>query len=338
MKTQSSDEITGHDESAGHVSAARRGPGGRGLLSQAKSYSIVLVLVLLAVGGSAVSPGFLQLQSLMTMLSAIAPMAIVAVGMTFVIVAGGLDVSVGSVFALAGVAYAAVSNSTGSLAVAAIAAIGVGACAGLVNGLVITRLRLNPFIVTLGTAAVFVGILNVATKSAAVYAEHPMFAELGLGSLGDVPYVVWLLGVVLAGGIIVLGHTTYGRTIYAVGDSAEACRLIGIRVGLVRVSTYVLVGACAGLGGLVFASQSGVGLSTVGMEVPLLSIAAVVVGGTSLTGGRGAMWRTGVGIGIFAMINSLFIELALNGAAQSLVLGGVIVTALILDRLQNASP
>ena len=305
------------------------------LLRSAMPYSIILVLIVMAIAGGIASPGFLQQQSVITMLVAVAPMGIIAVGMTFVLIAGGVDVSVGAVFAAAGVAYTAVANTTGSLLVAFAAALVLGAFAGLVNGILIAQLNLNPFIVTLGTAAIFIGVLNVATDSTAVYASHPDFSELAVGEALGIPFPIWVLVIVLVAGLVALGHTTYGRAVYAVGDSAEACRLMGVRIITVQISTYVLVGSCAAVGGVLFASQSGVGLSTVGGDIALLSIAAVVVGGTSLFGGRGAMWRTAVGVAIFAMINSLFIAMALNAAIQSVVLGSVIVIALIMDRLQN---
>lgn len=305
------------------------------LLRSAMPYSIILVLIVMAIAGGIASPGFLQQQSVITMLVAVAPMGIIAVGMTFVLIAGGVDVSVGAVFAAAGVAYTAVANTTGSLLVAFAAALALGALAGLVNGILIAQLKLNPFIVTLGTAAIFIGVLNVATDSTAVYASHPDFSELAVGEALGIPFPIWVLVIVLVAGLVALGHTTYGRAVYAVGDSAEACRLMGVRIIMVQISTYVLVGSCAAVGGVLFASQSGVGLSTVGGDIALLSIAAVVVGGTSLFGGRGAMWRTAVGVAIFAMINSLFIAMALNAAIQSVVLGSVIVIALIMDRLQN---
>lgn len=298
---------------------------------------VLPILIVMIVVSVILAPGFSTIQGLNATLNAIVPVGIVAVGMTFVIVAGGIDISVGATFAAGGVAAVTIANATGSPILAAVGAIALGAAIGVVNGVVISALRLNAFIVTLGTAAIIAGGIKIATDNSAVYSSSPEMSALARSALAGLSTPFWILVACLFVAFLVLSGTVYGRSVFAVGDSLNAARLMGLATMRIQVSTYLIAGAAAALGGFVFAAQTGVGLVTVSSNTALLSIAAVVVGGTALVGGRGGILRTAIGVGIFAVIDSLFRSLALTGAVQNVVLAIVILVALTVDRFSDRS-
>lgn len=306
-------------------------PGGRAkLLAFALRYGMVWVLIALAIVSNVLYPGFFDVGNLRNILSQNAPVGLVAVGMTFVMICGGFDLSVSAIFAAAGVGFASFSGHM-PLALAFGAVLLVGLTAGAINGAIVTRLDVNPFVATLGTASMFSGIAYLYSHSAPIVPEHPSFGWLGTNELLGVPVSIPIFAVVLAVGWVVLAKSVYGRSVYAVGGSAEAARLAGMRVDLIRFSTYTITGVLAALAGMIIASRTGVGQADIGASITLDAIAIVVIGGTSMLGGEGAMWRTLVGLLILATINNLFDALALDTAAQSLVKGGIVVAAVALD-------
>jgi ribose transport system permease protein len=293
-------------------------------------YGMVWILVALAIMSQILYPGFLDPQNLKNILSQNAPVGIAAVGMTFVIVAAGFDLSVGAILAIGAVVYATFADR-GSFAVAAIITLAVGLAAGAINGLLVTRLRVNPFVATLGTASTFGGAAFLYSKSAPVVVDKPAFQTLGTESWLGIPIAVWILVAIFVIGGIALSRTIYGHMVFAVGGNDEAARLSGLRVDLVRASTYVISGACAVVGGIILSSRLGVGQADMSGTVALDAIAVVVIGGTSLLGGEGAMWRTAVGLLILATLNNLFDSLALDQNWQSVVKGTIVVGAVALD-------
>lgn len=293
-------------------------------------YVMVWVLVVLAIVSNILYPGFFDAGNLRNILSQNAPVGLVAIGMTFVMIAGGFDLSVSSIFAAAGVAFASFSGDL-PVGVAFVAALVVGFAAGAINGVIITRLAVNPFVATLGTASAFSGLAYLYSHSQPIVPENLSFSTLGTSELLGVPTSIVIFFAVFAVGAVVLSKSVFGRSIYAVGGNAEAARLAGIRVDLIRFTTYTITGACAALAGMIIASRTGVGQADVGAAITLDSIAIVIIGGTSLLGGEGAMWRTLVGLLILATINNLFDSLALDTAAQSLVKGVIVVGAVALD-------
>lgn len=288
------------------------------------------VLVALVILSQALYPGFLDPQNLKNILSQNAPVGIVAVGMTFVILAAGFDLSVGAILALGAVVYATFAERMGLLP-AAIVTLAVGLAAGAINGAIVTRLRVNPFVATLGTASMFGGAAFLYSKSAPIVVDKPQFQTLGTEEFLGLPIAVWFLIAAFVAGGAVLSKSIYGHSVYAVGGNDEAARLSGLRVDLIRASTYVLTGTAAVVGGMILASRLGVGQADMGGTVALDAIAIVVIGGTSLLGGEGAMWRTAVGLLILATLTNLFDSLALDQNWQSLVKGAIIVGAVALD-------
>jgi len=303
---------------------------GRNAVSILLRYSIVWALVILAIATNILYPGFFEIANLRNILSQNAPVGLVAIGMTYVLIAGGFDLSVAAIFALAGVCFAKFATSM-PLAFALIAALGVGGAAGAINGLIVTRLQVNPFVATLGTASVFGGLAFIYSDSNPIFVEKESFTFLGSGDVFGVPVSIVIFAVAFVVGGLVLAKSVYGRWVYSVGGNNEAARLAGIRVDVVRFSTYVLTGVCAALAGMIIASRTGVGTATVGASITLDAIAMVIIGGTSLLGGEGAMWRTAVGLLILATLNNLFDSLALDSSVQSLVKGTIVVSAVALD-------
>lgn len=293
-------------------------------------YAIVWALIILAIVSNILYPGFFAIGNLRNILSQNSPVGLVAIGMTFVMIAGGFDLSVAAVFAAAGVA-AATFVGTMSVGLAFALALLVGIVAGSINGAIITRLKVNPFVATLGTASAFSGLAYLYSHSAPIVPEKTSFSSLGTEDWFGVPASIVIFFAVFTIGTLVLSKTVFGRSVYAVGGNTEAARLAGIRVDLIRFLTYTITGFCAALGGIIIASRTGVGQADIGGDITLDSIAMVIIGGTSLLGGEGAMWRTLVGLLMLATINNLFDSLALDTAAQQLVKGIIVVSAVALD-------
>lgn len=295
-----------------------------------RTYGIILTLVLLLVVVTAGNPAFISQQNLFNMLSQWAPAGIMAAAMTFVILTGGFDLSIASGYSLCAViaAYVGQSYPPGAAFAAAIAA---GLLFGLANGLLVAVVRINPFITTVGTGFIINGVALVLTQNAAFLVSNESFSVLGAGRWHDVPYSGALFVVIILALGFVLSRTVYGEAIYAVGGNYEAAKLSGIRVRAVVASTYVLLGGCVGLAGSIAASQLSSAQANLDPSILFDVLTIVVVGGTSLSGGVGAMWRTAVGLGIIATISNGFILLDISPYYQSIIKGAIIVAALALD-------
>jgi ribose transport system permease protein len=291
---------------------------------------MVWVLIALAIGSDIAYPGFFAPSNLAVLLAQIAPEGIVAVGVTFVIIGGGFDLSVSALFAAGAVFYASFAGDM-PLWLAFIATATLAVAAGVMNGLVITRLKVNAFIATLGTAAIISGATYLYSNSEPVVVTKAGFQTLGTGKWGGLQISVYVLAAIVVVGGVLLSRTVYGRRVYSTGGNLEAARLAGMRIDRIRISTYMITALCAAIGGMIVASQTGVGEATIGPDVTLDAIAIVIIGGTSLFGGEGAMWRTVIGILIYGTINNLFNSLALAQPAQSLVKGAILIGAVAID-------
>ena len=281
-------------------------------------------------------PGFLDRDNLFNILSQNVQVGLIALGMTFVMIAGGFDLSVGAVYAAGATVYAMEAQQF-SLPVAALIALAVGFAAGLANGVIVTRLRVNPFVATLGTASVFGGAAFLYSHSAPIIVDQPSFMALGAGKWLDVPISLYLLVVAYAVGALVLSKTVYGRSLYAVGGNPEAARLAGLRVNILRISTYALAGVLSALGGMIIASRLGIGQPDIAGAMSLDAIAVVIIGGTSLFGGAGAVWRTAIGLLLLAVLTNIFDALALDSNFQAVIKGTIIVGAVALDAYSRRS-
>lgn len=289
-------------------------------------------------------PTFLLPDNLRNVANQIAVIAILAIGMTIVIVTGGIDLSVGSLIALSAVAAAWLvgrlggeAAGGGALLLAGLAAIALCGAVGAFSGLMITRFRIPPFIATLGMMQVASGVAYIVSHGLPIYRLPDVFVTLGRGvdpALG-VPWAVWLMLLLYAAAHLLMTRTPLGRYVYAVGGNAEAARLAGVRTGGVLMFAYTLCGALAGLGGVVTASQLKSGAPTYGLMYELYVIAAVVVGGTSLSGGEGRILGTLIGAFIIAVIQNGMNLTNVESYTQKVVLGLVILGAVLLDRLRQ---
>jgi ribose transport system permease protein len=309
--------------------ADKRKTGSR-LPSIMRTYGVVVTLGLLVAVVTAGNPAFLSPTNLGNLLAQWAPAGIMAAGMTFVILTGGFDLSIASGYSLAAVVAAIVGQRFDPL-LAFTAAIAAGVGFGLANGMLVAIVRINPFITTVGTGFILNGIALLLTQNAAFLVSDPRFAILGTGSWYGLRYP----GMILIGCLVVLqfalSWTVYGQSVYAVGGNYEASRLSGIRVNLVVLSTYVLLGICIGVAGSLTASQLSSAQTNMDPSIIFDVLTIVVVGGTSLAGGSGSIWGTAVGIGIIATISNGFVLLNINPYYQDVIKGGIIVSALVLD-------
>jgi ribose transport system permease protein len=293
-------------------------------------FGMVLVLIALVIAAQIIYPGFLAWGNIQNVLSQNAQVGIIAVGMTFVMIAGGFDLSVGAIYAFCAVLYADFANSMG-LIPALLLVIVAGGLMGTINGLVVTKLKVNPFVATLGSASVFGGAAFLYSNSSPVLNNKPGFESLGQNSFAGLPISVWLMIIIFVVGAFVLHKSVYGRSLFSIGGNDEASRLAGLRVDSLRASTYVIVGVCAAVGGAIIASRLQVGQADVGSAVALDAIAVVVIGGTSLFGGEGAVWRSAIGLLILAVITNLCDSKGLNVNVQSVIKGGIVIGAVALD-------
>jgi ribose transport system permease protein len=295
-----------------------------------RTYGIVLAFVCLVVVVAALSPGFATQSNIFNLFSQWAPAGIMAAAMTFVILAGGFDLSIANGFSLCAVTAAGVGR-TEDPAVAFLAALAVGLAIGLVNGVLVAGAKINPFITTVGTGFILGGIALVVTGNIAYVVDNPDFGTIGAGRWHGFPYSGMVLIFCLVAGGLVLAKTVYGESIYAVGGNAEASRLSGIRINTIVGSTYVLSGLSMGVAGIITASQLNSAQANINPNIVFDVITIVVVGGTSLAGGIGSMWRTAVGLGIIATISNAFSLADIDPNYQDIVKGGIIVGALALD-------
>lgn len=300
-------------------------------------YVIVLAIVLESIFFALYAPQFLSLPNLLNIAMSIAITGILAVGMTAVILTGGIDLSVGSVAALAGIvgAMVAAAGVPGGVALAAGAAVGVGLAVGVFNGLMVARFRVPPFVVTLAMLTICRGLAFVITDGRSVSDLPQGFAFFGQSRLLGVPVPVWLMLFVFAAGWFVLKRMTFGRYVYAVGGNREAAFLAGVNIKGVTMLVYVLNGLLVGLAGLVLASRLGAGVPNAGNQYELDVIAAVVVGGTSLNGGRGSVIATLWGAVFIGVLNNGLNLANIDPYTQRIALGVVILLAVLADQLNK---
>jgi ribose transport system permease protein len=320
---------TGETASRGDILRARLS----GAVSQlAAAGALIVVFVFL----SFASPVFLTVDNLFNVGSQTAVVAVIAIGVTLVIITAGIDLSVGSVAALAGVMGVMLMVDAGlPWPLGVLGGILVGAVAGLVNGLLVSVAGLNPFIATLGMLSVARGLVYIATGAVAVFGAPDAFRLLGQGVIGPVPIPIIVILVVAIVGYIILSRTKLGRYAYAIGSNLEAARLSGIPTRLYLTSVYVISGALAGLGGMIAASRVNSGQPNYGIGLELDVIAAAVIGGASLFGGQGTILGTLIGAFLIALIRNGAVLLNVDIFYQSVIIGVVIWVAVFWDQYRR---
>ncbi|QGZ38113.1 monosaccharide ABC transporter membrane protein (CUT2 family) [Pseudoduganella flava] len=316
------------------------------LLTHTKGLGPVIALVLLCVAGALMNPDFATFDNLMNVLTRTAFIGIIAVGMTFVIVSGGIDLSVGSMAALiAGVmivamnALATGANAPSALAIVVLGialALAFGAAFGIAHGFLVTHGRIEPFIVTLGTLGIFRAVLTWLSDGGALTLDFNLSETYGpvyYQSVLGVPIPVWVFALVAVAGAVILNRTPFGQHVQAIGSNEQVARYAAIRVDRVKMLTYLLLGVCVAVATILYVPRLGSATPTTGILWELEAIAAVVVGGTSLKGGAGRIMGTVVGAILLSVIGNLLnltsiISVYLNAAVQ----GVVIITVAYLQR------
>lgn len=293
-------------------------------------YGIVVVFVALFAVLAIASPAFLSTRNLLNILAQTAPVGIAACGAALVIISGGFDLSVGAVFAMSGV-VAAFAVNVMDPTFAILLGILVGLILGLINGAVISGFGINSFIATLATGFIFRGIATILTGGFLVSAANEQFRWFGNGRVFTVPMPVYMFALVAIITGVVLAKSRYGRYLYAAGGNAEAARLSGIRVELVRLVAFGISGMAAGFAGVISAARVSTGQADAGTGIELTVIAAVVVGGISIMGGEGAIWRAVFGVLLIAMIGNGFNLLNIDPFYQSIAQGAIILIAVGVD-------
>jgi ribose/xylose/arabinose/galactoside ABC-type transport system permease subunit len=284
-------------------------------------------LLILVVGLSISTDTFLTEGNIKNVLTQMAVLAIVSFGVTIVMIGGGFDLSVGSQVAFNGSLGAIVMAATDSIWIGVLAGLGSGAAYGAVNGLLVAGLSINPFIVTLGTLVIGEGAALAITDSRPVTGLPEGLREFGLGEPLGLSWIVWLMVACFLLAAFILHVTPFGLKVFATGGNREAARLAGLRVNRITMTTFVISGIFAAIAGLALTARLRSGQPTVGGFLELYAVAAVVLGGTSLYGGRGAMWRTFLGVVLIAVIQNGLNLLNVAEPYQNITVGTVFIVA-----------
>ena len=322
-----------------------RGRTARNTLDLIGRYGVFIALILLILFNIAVTPNFLSWQTLNVNLTQVCAIVIVAVGMTLVIASGGIDLSVGSLMAIAGALAPLIflgnliplpSHGVGLALAFTLPVLAAAAC-GYFNGWLITRYHIQPIVATLVLFIAGRGIAQVMTNGNLQVFKDPVFQYIGLGRLFGIPFQVVLMAVIVAAAAYLLQRTVFGRQILAIGGNAEAARLAGIPIRRVTRLVYVIAGALAGLAGLiVIARNSAADANLVGLGMELDAIAAVAVGGTPLTGGRATIIGTLAGALVIQLVRYTLLANGVPDAAALVVKAGLIVLAVWIQRRVEA--
>ncbi len=296
---------------------------------------MALVLVLLCVFMALFAPYFLTANNLLNVAQQTSINAILAAGMTLVILTGGIDLSVGSALAVAGVAAVWLAHQGVPGIIDVPAGFVVGALCGLLNGVFVARFKLLPFIVTLGALTYLRGVAYVFTGGYPIVVPNLSFGWMGNGFVGPLPWPVVIAIVVYAVAYIVLNRTIFGRHVYAIGGNEQAARLSGINVDRNLLLIYTVSGLCAGIAGVIYSARLLSAQPAGGGGFELFAIAAVILGGTSFTGGVGSIVGTLIGALIIGVLNDGLILMNVPFFYQLIIQGAVIIVAVLIDRLRT---
>ena len=323
-----------------HAAAESEGPSrGAGLMSGPFGRNLGLVLalaVICVVGVATAGDRFASLDTLTTILRLASIIGVVSIGMTFVITGGGIDLSVGAITALASVWATTFATQTMAedthWSVMVLVALTVGTACGLVNGVLIAYGNVVPFIMTLAMLASARGLAEIISERRTQIVRIEGFKDFWTAEIVGIPLLVVIFALVAVAGWVLFNRTTFGRRTLAVGGNPEAARLAGINVKRHTVLLYVLVGFCCGLAALMYIARTSTGSSTHGNLMELDAIAAVVIGGTLLTGGRGTIVGTVIGVLIFSTLSIVFVLNNQDSSTQAVAKGLIIVVAVLLQQ------
>lgn len=306
-------------------------PGGKRFTPAAfaREYGVLIIIALLLILLTFASDSFLTPRNLLNIVNQSAPLMIIACALTLVIIGGGFDLSTGAIFGVAAVSAGWIATNVDPY-LAIIAGPLIGLLLGTINGMIITTFNVHSFLVTLATSLVYRGVAILITGGSLIPVRIEQFSWLGRGRIGMVNIAVIVLFVFMAAMMVLLNRTTFGRRVFAVGGNEEAAILSGIRTNLVKTVTFALSGAAAGLAGVITVSRLSMAEPQAGAGFELEAIAAVILGGTAITGGAGAIWRSVAGVLLMALIGNGFNILNVNPFFKDLTTGVIIVIAVAL--------
>jgi ribose transport system permease protein len=294
---------------------------------------VTLLMLILAVGAAMalLSPHFMSWANFRAVSVGLVPTAIIAIGMTMLLVSGGFDLSVGSVLALASTVLAMLVSKGFDISLSAVITLLLGAGIGLANGLIVSGLGVNPLVATLGTMSITRGAALVLTEGFSISALPKSFGTIGKTDVLGMPLMFWIMLALVILGDLLLRHARILRQLYFVGGNEQAARLSGIPVDAVRTLAFVITGALAAVAGMLLASRLGSGTPTAGSALELQVLAAAVIGGASLRGGEGTVLGAFLGVVFVALINNAMTMLSVSIYWQMIVTGAVLVAAVAID-------
>jgi ribose transport system permease protein len=306
-------------------------------IKQSDLLVLLVVLVVLCIIVSFLTPVFFSQRNIMNTLRQVSLTAICGFGLTMVILIGEIDLSVGSQQAIAGISSIYILNTTGSIPLAILAALACGVVVGAVNGLLVTKAKINSLIATLGTMAIWRGVAMVVTGAVSIQSGVEGFQRLATGFIGFVPNAVIIAAVLYIIIYYVLNHTTFGRKIYAIGGNKEASRLAGLPVDKIKFLVYVASGVLTMLSGVLLASRMASAQPTAGTGFEMVVIASVILGGVSLSGGIGTIAGALIGMIILGVLQNGLTLLDVSSFWQDITRGLVIILAVFVDGIRKES-
>jgi len=309
-----------------------------GRIVRESTFGIFIVMVSMCVVMYIISPPFRSLNNILSVAKNFSAYAIAGIGVTMVIITGGIDLSIGSIFGFSGVIASMVMVNLGfPFFPSVLMGILAGTALGLVNGLFIVKLNLPPFIATLGMLSIVRSMCYIITEGYPVTGIGKSFLFLGQGYILAIPTPVWLMAIIAVIFAVFLNSTVTGRHIYALGGNEEATRISGINTDRLKILVYSLGGCLSGIAGIITASKLGIGQPTAGNGFELDAIAAVVIGGASLAGGAGTVTGTIIGAAIMGILRNALVLLSIKSHWQQFIIGCVIIIAVTIDQIRRAS-
>ncbi len=307
------------------------------VLARLRLLTLIGIALVLTIAFSMASSAFLTGSNFINIAVHSAVLAMLAIGMTFVILTGGLDLSVGSIVAFAGLLGVLVMQKTGSVSLGLVSAVLSGTLMGVVNGLLVGYLQINAFIATIATLAIYRGATLSITEGSTISITDPAFTFLGQRAIFGIPVIIFLLVILYAVFHLILKRTVFGRSVYAVGGSPAAARVAGVRVRLITLGVYVLSGTLAGICSIYVVGRLQSLQPWAGQGAEFETVVAVVLGGINIAGGEGDLMESLVGVAIIALIlNAMQLIPAIDPFFQAIVKGGIIIAALaIYERLKK---
>lgn len=316
----------------------RRNKGTFNLKLFVAQYGVIIGLVLIFAFFTIMKPKFISIGNILNMLRQTSINGFLAVGMTFVVLTGGIDLSVGSIVGASGMFAALVARADSGMpwALAVLTGLTVGLVLGTINGIIVAYLRVPAFVATLGMLSIARGITFMASNAKPVPGLTDDFLKIGGGSIGMLPIPIIILAAVLLLSFILLYKCPYGRYVFATGGNAVSARVSGINIRWITCSVYMISGVLAGLAGIVLTSRVTSGLAQSGDGYEVDAIAAAVIGGNSLSGGRGRLWGTIIGFLIMGVMNNGLDMMAVSSYWQLVIKGLIIIGAVMLDSLNES--